>query len=138
MFLLFALSFERAKLSRDERETRRVPRTCERAARGAERREFEAVEITSVLAASETSGLAMTKRLRRFEPLPSRSLHSRAERFCPSPKEGLSVFGTLTAIRKAAKFGYRKYGLPGAIVAGVGGLVSYRFVKRKLGSGRRE
>ena len=44
------------------------------------------------------------------------------------------MIGTLSAVRKAAKFGYRKYGLPGAIVAGVGGLVSYRFVKRKLGS----
>jgi hypothetical protein len=44
------------------------------------------------------------------------------------------MFGKLTAVRKAAKFGYKKYGLPGAIVAGVGGLVSYQFVKRKLGS----
>ncbi|PSP71972.1 hypothetical protein BRC86_13600 [Halobacteriales archaeon QS_3_64_16] len=47
------------------------------------------------------------------------------------------VFGKLTAVRKAAKFGYRKYGLPGAVVAGVGGLVGYRFVRRKLGSRNR-
>ena len=48
------------------------------------------------------------------------------------------MFGKLTAVRKAVKFGYRKYGPPGAIVAGLGGLVGYRFVRRKLGSGRRE
>lgn len=47
------------------------------------------------------------------------------------------MIGKLTAVRKAAKFGYKKYGLPGAIVAGIGGLVSYRFVKRKLGSRNR-
>lgn len=47
------------------------------------------------------------------------------------------MIGGLTAVRKAAKFGYRKYGLPGAIVAGLGGLVGYRFVRRKLGSRNR-
>lgn len=44
------------------------------------------------------------------------------------------MIGKLTAVRKAAEFGYRKYGLPGAIAAGVSVLVGYRFVRRKLGS----
>ena len=37
-----------------------------------------------------------------------------------------------TVVMKAAKKGYRKYGLPGAIVAGLGTLLGIRFIKRKL------
>ena len=40
----------------------------------------------------------------------------------------------MAVIRKAAKKGYKRYGLPGAVVAGLGTLVGLRFVKRKLGS----
>lgn len=39
----------------------------------------------------------------------------------------LDVF---TVGRKAAKYGYRKFGVPGAVVAGVGGAVGYRAVKK--------
>lgn len=41
----------------------------------------------------------------------------------------------MAAVRKAAKKGYKRYGIPGAVAAGVGTLVGIRFVKRKLGSG---
>jgi hypothetical protein len=62
---------------------------------------------------------------------------SRRQSVFPARPERSIVFGKLTAVRKAAKFGYRKYGLPGAVVAGLGGLVGYRFVRRKLGSRNR-
>jgi hypothetical protein len=57
-----------------------------------------------------------------------------AENSYRSPRDTVVTIGKLTAVRKAAKFGYRKYGLPGAIAAGVSVLVGYRFVRRKLGS----
>ena len=41
----------------------------------------------------------------------------------------------MAAIRKAAKKGYKRYGIPGAVVAGVGTLVGIRFIKRKFLSG---
>lgn len=40
----------------------------------------------------------------------------------------------LAVVRKAAKKGYKRYGVPGAVVAGLGTLVGMRFVKRKLES----
>lgn len=39
-----------------------------------------------------------------------------------------------TLVRKAAKYGYRKFGIPGAIVGGLGGLFGYRFLKKRLTS----
>lgn len=42
------------------------------------------------------------------------------------------MIGPLTIGRKAAKYGYKRYGVPGAIVAGLGGIGGYVFVKRKL------
>lgn len=38
----------------------------------------------------------------------------------------------LAAVRKAAKKGYKRYGIPGAVVAGVGTLLGIRFIKRKF------
>lgn len=40
----------------------------------------------------------------------------------------------MAAVKKAAKKGYKKYGLPGAIVAGLGTFLGIRFLKRKLQS----
>jgi hypothetical protein len=40
----------------------------------------------------------------------------------------------MAAVRKAAKKGYKRYGIPGAVVAGLGTLVGIRFIKRKLQS----
>jgi hypothetical protein len=39
-----------------------------------------------------------------------------------------------TAVMKAAKKGYKRYGVPGALAAGVGTLLGVRFVRRKLRS----
>lgn len=39
-----------------------------------------------------------------------------------------------TAVMKAAKKGYKRYGIPGAVVAGLGTLIGIRFIKRKLSS----
>lgn len=41
------------------------------------------------------------------------------------------MFGS-TAVMKAAKKGYKRYGVPGALAAGVGTLLGLRFIKRKL------
>lgn len=41
----------------------------------------------------------------------------------------------MAAVRKAAKKGYKRYGIPGAVVAGGGALLGIRFVKRKFLSG---
>ena len=41
----------------------------------------------------------------------------------------------MTAVKKAATYGYKKYGIPGAIVTGLGTLLGVRFIKRKLSSG---
>ena len=40
-----------------------------------------------------------------------------------------------TAVAKAAKKGYKRYGVPGALAAGVGTLLGIRFLKRRFGSG---
>jgi hypothetical protein len=40
-----------------------------------------------------------------------------------------------TAVLKAAKKGYKRYGIPGALAAGVGTLLGIRFVKRRFGAG---
>lgn len=40
----------------------------------------------------------------------------------------------VSAILKATKKGYKRYGLPGALVAGLGTLIGLRFIKRKLQS----
>ncbi len=40
----------------------------------------------------------------------------------------------LAVVRKAAKKGYKRYGIPGAVAAGLGTLLGMRFVKRKLQS----
>jgi hypothetical protein len=40
-----------------------------------------------------------------------------------------------TAVTKAAKKGYKRYGIPGAVAAGGGALLGIRFVKRKFSSG---
>lgn len=37
-----------------------------------------------------------------------------------------------TAVTKAAKKGYKRYGVPGALAAGVGTFLGIRFIKRKL------
>lgn len=41
----------------------------------------------------------------------------------------------ISAVKKAAMYGYKKYGIPGAIVTGLGTLLGVRFIKRKLFSG---
>jgi hypothetical protein len=41
----------------------------------------------------------------------------------------------MTAVKKAATYGYKKYGIPGAIVTGLGTLLGVRFIKGKLLSG---
>ncbi|EMA53716.1 MULTISPECIES: hypothetical protein [Halococcus] len=41
----------------------------------------------------------------------------------------------MTAVKKAATYGYKKYGIPGAIATGLGTLLGIRFIKRKLFSG---
>lgn len=38
----------------------------------------------------------------------------------------------MAAVKKAAKHGYKRYGIPGAIVAGLAALLGIRFLKRKL------
>ncbi|WP_227352963.1 hypothetical protein [Haladaptatus salinisoli] len=52
------------------------------------------------------------------------------------------MLGPLTVGKKAAKFGYRRFGKPGAVVFGAGSVGGYYLVKRKLKSkatqGRRE
>jgi hypothetical protein len=44
------------------------------------------------------------------------------------------MFGS-TAVMKAAKKGYKRYGVPGALAAGVGTLLGIRFIKRRFRSG---
>ena len=41
----------------------------------------------------------------------------------------------LTAVKKAATYGYKKYGVPGAIITGLGTLLGVRFIKGKFLSG---
>ena len=41
----------------------------------------------------------------------------------------------MTAVKKAATYGYKKYGIPGAIVTGLGTLLGVRFIKRTFLSG---
>lgn len=41
----------------------------------------------------------------------------------------------ITAVKKAATYGYKKYGIPGAIATGLGTLLGIRLVKRKFLSG---
>ena len=41
----------------------------------------------------------------------------------------------MTAVKKAATYGYKKYGIPGAIATGLGTLLGIRFIKRKFFSG---
>ncbi|PSQ66202.1 MAG: hypothetical protein BRD24_04235 [Halobacteriales archaeon SW_9_67_24] len=38
----------------------------------------------------------------------------------------------MTAVKKAATYGYKKYGIPGAIVTGLGTLLGVRFIKGKF------
>lgn len=38
----------------------------------------------------------------------------------------------MAAVKKAAKHGYKRYGIPGAVVAGLAALLGLRFLKRKL------
>jgi hypothetical protein len=40
----------------------------------------------------------------------------------------------MAAVRKAAKKGYDRYGLPGAVVAGVGTFLGIRFIRRRFGA----
>ncbi|ADJ14950.1 hypothetical protein [Halalkalicoccus jeotgali] len=42
----------------------------------------------------------------------------------------------LAIIKKAATFGYKKYGIPGALVSVVLALWGYRFVKKALGGSK--
>ncbi|WP_435154099.1 hypothetical protein [Haladaptatus sp. DFWS20] len=44
------------------------------------------------------------------------------------------MIGPLTIGKKAAKFGYKRYGIPGAVVAGGAGTVGYLAVKRAVKS----
>jgi hypothetical protein len=39
-----------------------------------------------------------------------------------------------TAVMKAAKKGYKRYGVPGALAAGVGTVLGLRFIRGRLGS----
>lgn len=43
-----------------------------------------------------------------------------------------------TAAMKAAKKGYKRYGIPGALAAGGGAILGIRFVKRRFLSGTGE
>lgn len=43
-----------------------------------------------------------------------------------------------TAVMKAAKKGYKRYGVPGALAAGVGATLGIRFIKRRFLSGTGE
>ena len=40
------------------------------------------------------------------------------------------MIGALTVGKKAAKFGYKKYGVPGAVLAGAGGVVGIVVAKK--------
>ena len=40
------------------------------------------------------------------------------------------MIDTFTIGRKAAKYGYKKFGIPGAVLAGVGGVAGYRMAKK--------
>lgn len=40
----------------------------------------------------------------------------------------------IAIVRKAAKKGYKRYGIPGAVAAGVGTFLGIRLLKRKFGS----
>jgi hypothetical protein len=42
------------------------------------------------------------------------------------------MLGTITVGRHAAKWGYRRFGLPGAVVAGVAGVVGYRALRKRV------
>lgn len=44
------------------------------------------------------------------------------------------MIGPLTIGKKAAKFGYKRYGIPGAVVAGGAGTVGYLVVRRAVKS----
>ncbi|SIR12787.1 hypothetical protein SAMN05421858_1526 [Haladaptatus litoreus] len=44
------------------------------------------------------------------------------------------MIGPFTVGKKAAKFGYKRYGIPGAVVAGGAGTVGYLAVKRAVKS----
>ncbi|WP_227375149.1 hypothetical protein [Haladaptatus halobius] len=44
------------------------------------------------------------------------------------------MLGPLTVGKKAAKFGYRRFGKPGAVVFGAGSVGGYYLVKRKFKS----
>ncbi|WP_129112915.1 hypothetical protein [Halegenticoccus tardaugens] len=44
------------------------------------------------------------------------------------------MFGPLTVGKKATKFGYKRFGVPGAVIAGVGAVAGYVAIKRKLAS----
>lgn len=42
------------------------------------------------------------------------------------------MIGALTVGKKAAKFGYKKYGVPGAVLAGAGGIAGLVVAKKGL------
>ena len=44
------------------------------------------------------------------------------------------MFGPLTVGKKAAKFGYKRYGIPGAVAAGSTGVLGYLVVRRAVKS----
>ena len=44
------------------------------------------------------------------------------------------MFGPLTIGKKAAKFGYKRYGIPGAVAAGSTGIIGYIAVRRAVKS----
>lgn len=39
---------------------------------------------------------------------------------------------TLTIAKKALKFGYKRYGVPGALVSALVAVMGYRYLKKKL------
>lgn len=39
---------------------------------------------------------------------------------------------TLTIARKAMKFGYKRYGVPGALVSALVAVMGYRYLKKRL------
>lgn len=41
------------------------------------------------------------------------------------------MLGPLTVGKKAAKFGYKKFGAPGAVIGGVGAAMGYRWLKKR-------
>jgi hypothetical protein len=43
----------------------------------------------------------------------------------------------LAIVKKAATFGYKRYGVPGALVSAVLALAGYRFVKRALSGSKK-